>query len=166
MQTTNHTSIFSNSSLSDESNNERPRVLCISANEKDSLEILTRRIAHFLETQADHKMFLDAIYTLNQRRSLLSYRVAIQGTSKESFVKQLSNVHSNPNRVSKRPKIGFLFTGQGAQWATMGSQLMRSYPAFSDTLREAERYISQLGAKWSLCGQFAFLDPILRRYYD
>ena len=138
----------------DPSSAERPRILCISANEIDSFQTLASQIKRFLETHTDRQTFLDALYTLNQRRSLHKYRYAIQGASREHFAQHLAGIQPKSARISRPPKIGFLFTGQGAQWAKMGCQLIQSYPVFSDTLKKAETHLNELGAGWKLTGQF------------
>lgn len=117
-----------------------------------------------METHQDQQTFLDAVYTLGHRRSLLRYRIAIHGVSREDFRDQLSVLRPKPTRVSRPPKIGFVFTGQGAQWAKMGCQLIQSYPIFSDTLREAETHLSLLGADWSLSGQCALYYMIVANF--
>jgi acyl transferase domain-containing protein len=65
---------------------------------------------------ANSKTFLDDLsYTLNNRRSLFSWKFAFHAYSRDDFISALSNkvkyVYS-PKSVT----IGFCFTGQGAQW--------------------------------------------------
>jgi hypothetical protein len=65
---------------------------------------------------ANSKTFLDDLsYTLNDRRSLFSWRFAFHANSRNELISALSNevkyVYS-PKNVT----IGFCFTGQGAQW--------------------------------------------------
>lgn len=55
-----------------------------------------------------------------------------------------------PVRSNKPPNIGFVFTGQGAQWWAMGRELIWAYPIFRDTLVEAERCLIEFGATYSL----------------
>ena len=53
------------------------------------------------------------------------------------------------SRLSDEPTIGFIFTGQGAQWAKMGVELER-YPIFRDSVEESDKFLrSALGCKWS-----------------
>jgi len=49
-------------------------------------------------------------------------------------------------------QLCFVFTGQGAQYAKMGLELMQ-YPLFRDTLIEADKEFQALGAEWSLFGK-------------
>ena len=59
-----------------------------------------------------------------------------------------------PTRSGEPARLGFVFTGQGAQWFAMGRELLDAYPTFRATLLEAERYLIELGATWSLTGKF------------
>lgn len=50
----------------------------------------------------------------------------------------------------KAPKLAFVYTGQGAQWARMGLELMDSHPVFAETLEAAGRHLRKLGADFCL----------------
>lgn len=45
---------------------------------------------------------------------------------------------------SRKPAINFVFTGQGAQWAGMGTELLTSYPSFRSDIQEMDRVLQQL----------------------
>ena len=45
------------------------------------------------------------------------------------------------------PRIGFVFTGQGAQWAGMGMELL-SRPVFRDSVARSAALLGELGASW------------------
>lgn len=53
---------------------------------------------------------------------------------------------------SQSPRIGYVFSGQGAQWYAMGRELIVAYPAFRNALEEADAHPRDLGATWSLLG--------------
>jgi acyl transferase domain-containing protein len=55
-------------------------------------------------------------------------------------------------RAVRQPKLSFIFTGQGAQWAGMGQELMQAYPIFASNMRQADKYLRSIGASWSLLG--------------
>jgi len=54
------------------------------------------------------------------------------------------------------PNIGFVFTGQGAQWPQMGLSLMEEYPGCLATIRRLDSYLDHLdegfGRSWSIEG--------------
>lgn len=59
-----------------------------------------------------------------------------------------------PIRTRERPRLGFVFTGQGAQWYAMGRELIGAYPVFKNSLLESEKHLKELGATWSLLGEY------------
>jgi acyl transferase domain-containing protein len=63
-------------------------------------------------------------------------------------------------RVATDGGLGFIFTGQGAQWARMGMELVH-YPVFRQSLELADAHMKKLGSAWSALGKhfliFSFL---------
>ena len=52
-------------------------------------------------------------------------------------------------RPSSEPRIGFVFTGQGAQWARMGAEL-NQYPIFRQSVEASDEYLrNDLKCRWS-----------------
>ncbi|KAL1850583.1 Type I Iterative PKS [Paecilomyces lecythidis] len=70
----------------------------------------------------------------------------------EQVIQCLDAPQLKPVRLpgDKVPRIGMVFTGQGAQWNAMGRELIEAYPLFKSTLLEAEGYLEEFGANWSL----------------
>lgn len=65
-------------------------------------------------------------------------------------------------------RIGFVFTGQGAQWHAMGRELygQQGFPAFAAALNRADRYLRKLGAEWSLVDELIHKDAEDSRVSD
>lgn len=132
------------------------RVFMLSANDEDALESMKIRLKDYVLQRAaqDGKPFLDDIaYTLGSRRSIFKFTSALAATSPESLASALENATLQPIRAIKNPRIGFVFTGQGAQWARMGQELINTYPVFRRTLVRADEHVRSLGAEWSLIGK-------------
>lgn len=57
-------------------------------------------------------------------------------------------------------QIGFVFTGQGAQWHAMGRELygQHGYAVYTSALDRADRYLRRLGAHWSLVDELTLRD--------
>lgn len=64
-------------------------------------------------------------------------------------------------RASTDRKLAFIFTGQGAQYSSMGLGLL-SYPVFKQTLEEVDKALSQLGCKWLVVDQIKCESTIHR----
>ena len=92
-------------------------------------------------------------YTLGQRRSLLQWRVAIPASSSFDLLEALNNGKTAPVRETEPLRIGFIFTGQGAQWNAMGRELYEQYPVFAETINSCSRYLATLEPSFSLYGR-------------
>lgn len=96
--------------------------------------------------------FLDDLsYTLCSRRSMLPLRCFIVAHTIRDLVTKLRNSRQKPIRAeSQNPRLGFIFTGQGAQWWRMGRELLAMYSTFERTIRAADDAVRSFGASWSL----------------
>ena len=92
-------------------------------------------------------------YTLGQRRSLHAYKLAIPARSSAELIPALATVGATQLRSLTEPRIGFIFTGQGAQWHAMGHELLDAYPVFASTMQRIDQHLINLGASFSLIGK-------------
>ncbi|KAH6623651.1 hypothetical protein F5144DRAFT_540013 [Chaetomium tenue] len=79
-------------------------------------------------------------YTLGQRRSRFSYVAAYPvpvTKGVDAVIRALDSPAFKPSRNLRRPRIGMVFTGQGAQW-------------HATSLEMAGAYLEEFGANWSL----------------
>ncbi|KAL5041185.1 hypothetical protein BDW71DRAFT_213267 [Aspergillus fruticulosus] len=100
--------------------------------------------AHFKQLKLRSDYISDLAYTLSERRSILPWRSYAVCSSLEDGVSLAPGVRSSRNLG-----IGFVFTGQGAQFAGMGRELLE-YPVFKNTLLRAQLYLYEHGCEWSL----------------
>ena len=131
-------------------------LLVWSSPDKVGLQRLTAEYhAHFKEKQAKGGFsgidLGDIAYTLSKRRTVFPWRtftvVGVEGS--QTFHSKASDpVLSLADR-----KLGFVFTGQGAQWIGMGRELM-TYSAFRDSITRSHGYLIELGCKWSLLSMY------------
>ncbi|PNY24582.1 LOW QUALITY PROTEIN: Polyketide synthase [Tolypocladium capitatum] len=137
---------------------KRPFLLPFSAHDKATL----RRNIDAHGKVASKYSLLDLSYTLSSRRSYLhskAFTVANLDTLSNAFGK----VNENFKFADKKSirSVGFVFTGQGAQWARMGTQLMTYCPDFLRSIRALDLVLGELhdGPEWSI-------DDILHEHAD
>ncbi|KAM3517070.1 hypothetical protein NHJ13051_009322 [Beauveria bassiana] len=107
----------------------------------------------------------DLALTLNDRRSRFPYRAAVAVSDLNQLLAELTQLATGsprPTRTLTRPATYFMFTGQGAQWATMGVALLHTYPVFAKSLRLMEQHIRSFGADWYLISELEKPDEISR----
>jgi acyl transferase domain-containing protein len=82
----------------------------------------------------------DLAYTLSERRSRHFHRAFVVADSTNldegAFVFGKKGVHI--------PKIGFVFTGQGAQWSQMGKSFIETFPAAKALLKRLDDVLQTL----------------------
>ncbi|KAI8949442.1 putative polyketide synthase [Xylaria longipes] len=106
--------------------------------------------------EASEQLLRHLSYTLGERRTLFQWVAAHQvrlekGGTLDAAIQLLDSPRFKPGRrPSNRPRIGMVFTGQGAQWYAMGRELLASYPVFRRSIEAAEAHLRALGADWSL----------------
>lgn len=138
---------------SPESTMQSTRLFVLSANDKTALETLMKNIGIYLEQRPEifqNDLMSNVAYTLGQRRSPMQWRVAIPASSSFELVQCLNGGKIVPVREVEPPRIGFVFTGQGAQWAAMGRELYEQYPVFASTLDACDRCLDSFCAPFSL----------------
>ncbi|KAF3010994.1 putative PKS-like protein biosynthetic cluster [Curvularia kusanoi] len=91
---------------------------------------------------------LDLAYTLSQRRTQFEWRSFVIARSKDDAASALTNDLVKYKRSKNKAASAFIFTGQGAQWPTMGYELF-AVPIFKCAIQRADTHLSSLGCTWS-----------------
>ncbi|KAI6777704.1 Beta-ketoacyl synthase [Emericellopsis cladophorae] len=103
----------------------------------------------------------DILYTLSSRRSRFAKRAYVvtavdsikaDGIQADQVIKAKA-----PSTFSK--KLGFVFTGQGAQWPRMGAELFPEYAMFRQTIRYLDQVLGALTRRPSWTIEGALLEP-------
>jgi len=97
--------------------------------------------------------FPDICFTANAGRAHFEHRLALVADSGAqarellaAFCEGLKTGGMHQGRVDgrSRPKVAFLFTGQGSQYPVMGRQLYETHPAFRETLDRCDEILRPL----------------------
>lgn len=139
--------------------NRQAYVFALSAFNAPSGEAQAKRLAVYLSERcnvASEELLRNLAFTLGERRSALSFKAAVSASSTDELIGMLRSSDIKYTKGTCPPVLGFVFTGQGAQWHAMGRELIATYPIFRNSLTIASKYIKSLGAPWSLLGKCAF----------
>lgn len=98
---------------------------------------------------------------LSSRRSQHSVRAVFSGADKEKLLLKLetalgaSPIGERKEKAFTSDRILGVFTGQGAQWACMGREIIRSSPMARETLRALQVSLDELpdGPNWTIEAQ-------------
>lgn len=129
--------------------NSRPKLLVLSASDPESVRAGGQEHAQFAESHVE--ALEDMAYTLACRREHRPWRAfaVADGTSTLTF--------SSPSRApTAKPEVVLVFTGQGAQWPSMGAKLLSDFPSVAHDLGLMDSALSMLGTElaptWNLAG--------------
>ncbi|KAI1424927.1 polyketide synthase PksD [Xylaria sp. FL1777] len=139
---------------------EKFQLLVWSSKDEAGLERVLEGYKRYFEQHVERigALIEPLAYTLYARRSLMPWR---------SFAVITNKLHSESIRISpskgvrssKETGLAFVFTGQGAQYARMGLDLL-VYPVFNDIISRASNVFQELGADWLLLDELTHPDRI------
>ena len=131
-----------------------PHVFTLSAKTPEALTALAGRYVEYLATSS--YTLADICLTANTGRSDFAHRLCVVAESKEDLQEKLlawqesphatdgyptgmvpnlpTGIYSGQAPHDKKPKIAFLFTGQGSQYVGMGRELYETQPIFRQAL--------------------------------
>jgi acyl transferase domain-containing protein len=139
--------------------------LVFSAYSDASLAANVKAFSEYLATNKEADI-LNVAWSLQARRTEFSHRKAFSGSDVQQLLENISvvleRVEETPSatlgtqalrvREKHTPKILGVFTGQGAQWPTMGAELLQTSRVFRRTIESLEEALGQLADKptWSI----------------
>ncbi|RDA83760.1 hypothetical protein CP532_5000 [Ophiocordyceps camponoti-leonardi (nom. inval.)] len=131
-------------------------LFCYSSHEKSGVERIVESHLDFLgskERAGPGLCLRDYAYTLGCRRSALEWRGFVVADKRGDLVSKAKlMIQEGVVRACRdqMPRIGFIFCGQGSQWAQMGKDLL-VFDAFRCGICDASRYMAlALGACFNL----------------
>ncbi|KAK8017984.1 hypothetical protein PG991_007174 [Apiospora marii] len=142
----------------------RPLVFTLSAQDRDGIKRVRQSLSNFLLSKENKtrstressavEFLVDLAHTLNTRRTHHQWKTFAIAASASELAEAFNDKEApRPEYLtaSQPPRLGFVFTGQGAQWAGMGMELMAAYPTtFGASIAAADAYLrTELGCEWS-----------------
>lgn len=133
------------------------RLFVLSAHEEAVMKSLKKSYATYvnnLTTKQDILLlgnnFERLAFTLCTKRTLLPWKSFVVADELGKLGANLESSSLRSVRSISKPRIAFVFTGQGAQWAGMGQELL-AYPVFRESILAADDFLREsLGCPWSV----------------
>ena len=133
----------------------QPYTLVFSANDAKSLKSYVKTICEHLSNPSVAVKLPDLAYTLSEKRSRHYHRAYV--------VTDNTNINEGAFTFGKKntdaPKIGFIFTGQGAQWSQMGKGVIETFPVAKALISRLDAVLQALPSppSWSLLSESILL---------
>ncbi|RGP73974.1 polyketide synthase [Fusarium sporotrichioides] len=154
---------FDNTSSQTPANDVMSMPLVLSANSDLSLRAQISQLADVLQNMESQQVE-SILYTLAHRRSQLPLRTFFSGSDLQSLQEKLNGAMAEDAvlqtakqdvPLSPTPRILGVFTGQGAQWPTMGRELLKSSPFARRLMASLEESLASLPQPpaWTLTEQ-------------
>ena len=151
MDAFNTSTALSNGVVASQTNNKR--LFVFSSHDKAGFKRVGKSLAEHLDTlgaAASSPAYLaNLAHTLAKARSGLAWRATCFAENAAELREQLTTtVGEDAARApSSPPRIGLVFTGQGAQWARMGIEMLERR-VFSDSVARSTRILKEMGCDW------------------
>lgn len=131
--------------------NQGPKLLVWSAADVGAVERMLSAYRDYfsVHVKGDENKLDQLAHTLVARRSIMPWRIFALVDAETTEISPANAVRASSSLADG---IAFVFTGQGAQYAGMGLQLLQ-YAVFESSLKRSDEVLASLGCEWSLFGQ-------------
>lgn len=139
---------------------ERPYLLPITSHSDQAGALMAEKIKQYLQAKGESIQVADLATTMSTRRAMHDTRSYAIGANPRAIAENLDEIPSFTTASTQSPRLGFVFTGQGAQWAGMGKQLINLSPLFRQTLERCDAVLQSLPDKpdWSVVAEISNED--------
>ncbi|MGK7875122.1 MAG: SDR family NAD(P)-dependent oxidoreductase [Xenococcaceae cyanobacterium] len=116
-------------------------ILTLSAQTSSALSELASSYQTYLENNPELEL-ADICYTASIGRNHFDHRLAAIASESAELAEKLSTGEVWRDHLSnKKPKVAFLFTGQGSQYLNMGRELYETQSVFREAIEECDRFL-------------------------
>ncbi|KAM6478156.1 beta-ketoacyl synthase domain-containing protein [Trichoderma sp. SZMC 28011] len=137
--------------------------LTLSANTEKALLARARHISEALKAGKITNLS-NLAWTMQCRRTQFPYKMYVSSSTAEGLIEKLDDVESKSNSIATKgihvtedlpARILGVFTGQGAQWPSMGRRLYEKSVTFKHTIDQLEESLKNLpdAPSWSLVSE-------------
>lgn len=140
----------SNDLFTEDNEDDVRRLLVFSANDEMSLRAYMNENIRHLSNPAVNIKSADLAYTLSKRRTHHFYRAYAVSNGCRFMEKNISY-----GKLGPTPRVGFVFTGQGAQWPQMGRSLIQQFPVARKVIQYLDQSLQRMSEppSWSLMNE-------------
>jgi acyl transferase domain-containing protein len=133
-----------------------PSLFVLSAADEKGIDRLMAGLASYLkDPTTDHstnEFVQDLAFTLGIKHTTFPWKSFTLASSVDQLRQSFTQGVLKRNRAADDLSIRFVFTGQGAQWASMGAGLL-DFQIFWEAIRQADIWFQDWGATWSILGR-------------
>jgi acyl transferase domain-containing protein len=149
------------------------RLFLLSSTDKEGVKRQASALAEYVKARLpdcgrEEHLLCDLAFTLSEKRTRLPWCSYVCATSLPDLQAQLSDDAAlfKPTKAITTPRICFCFTGQGAQWASMGKELYHEFAVFRQSVDEAGAFFQDaLDCPWDAATEL-FNDKPCSRLSD
>ncbi|KAF1940979.1 hypothetical protein EJ02DRAFT_512715 [Clathrospora elynae] len=133
------------------------KLFVLSSNDQEGVKRNVERLQDYLasKTSTAPSFLSDLAFTLSSKRTTLPWKSYAISSSIGGLREKISSLAPVVRSSAfTKPRVAFVFTGQGAQWHAMGKGLS-VYKTFAESMQRSEALLKSFGCPWSLAEELS-----------